>query len=1458
MKFPGFVHYSLIFPVLAGFLVALPLSAQPIIPETDGTRTTVSADGAIFNIEGGTLSRDGQNLFHSFEQFGLHAEQIANFLSSPEIRNILSRVMGGDPSLINGLIQVTGGNSNLFLLNPAGIVFGQGASLNISGDFTATTATRLGFEGEWFNSVGDNNYQSLIGDPTRFAFDLAQPGAILNAGDLRVTGEANLNLLGGSVLNLGTLETSGGNILIAAIPGTNLVRISQKGMLLSLEIPLTDFETGITARDLPTLLAAPEVQAIAPVEPANLRDAGLPLEAGDVSIAGTITGETVHLAAANRVRVAPSLVPWVRTGDGTYSAPTVTLFPEDASQPLAYTFIDATVENYRELLYGGRSGTVSVAISPDESGISAVGDRLAAVAKSGQVVEEVHIVAEGNTGNFWLGNDFISQDNLDDYREQLQTWGVSLSKNADILLYSCLTALGETGQAFIANIAELTGADVAASTDITGSPHYNGNWQLEHQTGAIAANSPFAEGVTANWQGKLATRTVTNLDDTGALTLRDAIDGSGGGFGGAPTVGDEIRFSTAGTIYLSSEISWTVEDLTVTGLGQGNTILDGGSTNRIFAISATNAAIQDVTIRNGSTGGNGGGIFHNAPEGSLTIENSTISGSFAGGNGGGISTIGEVTLTNSTVSGNSAGGNGGGIFVNDNLTLTNSTVSGNSAGGNGGGINAISSVVTLQNSTISGNSSTNDGGGIGTNALTVILQNSTIAYNDAANGGGIDLSGGGQTVNSHNTIIAKNEADGTGNNLNGDFSSSTFIANLIDDTSGASNLTLDSSTLVGVDPLLSALGNYTGDTQTHIPLPGSPAINAADTATATASDQRGYTRGASSDLPDIGSVEVTADLNLTQTTPDPFLFGTNDLILTLTNDGPDPVGSISLEAFIDASGISVTDIIPALGSYDSSTNLWSVGTLSSSLLSANDAPTSTELVFRIFVDTSVTEIPVIQAANVDLTGEDPTTATVTQTSTSQLSNSISASTTLTDLVSSSETLISFNDRDLTQLQSLNFFNTRPILAANPLQDLVIDDFLSSDFANHFGIESVDTVNLQDIQQRLRDFTAATEVPVATIYAIFVPSALPPVPETSAGVAIDPEYTHLLRSLVPSPEDRLELLLILPEGNPIRKSTNTNRTEALEVAERFRRTVTNVRRPSAYLGSARQMYRWLLEPLEPHLQNANIESLIYVLDTGLRTLPLAALHDGNDFAIARYSLSLTPSLALLDLRPPNLANTRILAMGAEHFTEQTSLPAVPVEISTITENFWPGDTYLDGEFTRANLTKARDNASYGIVHLSTHADIRPGKPSESYIQLWDDKLALDELSELGWNSGEVELLVLSACRTAVNSPEAELGFAGLTVASGVKSAIGSLWYVSDVGTLGLMLNFYDRLQDSPIKAEALRQAQLSLLRGETRFDDGEMAIGTERFLLPANLAEFGDRNFTHPYYWSGFTLIGNPW
>ncbi|WP_422665597.1 filamentous hemagglutinin N-terminal domain-containing protein [Anabaena sp. PCC 7938] len=209
------------------------LANAQIVPNAD-TGTIVTPNGNTININGGTTS--GANLFHSFQEFGLSQGQIANFLANPNLQNILGRITGGNASIINGLIQVTGGSPNLYLMNPAGFVFGSNASLNVPGAFTATTANGIGFENNWFNAFGNNDYSTLVGNPNGFAFTMSQQGAIINAGNLAVGTGQSLNLLGGTVANTGQLTAPGGQISVTSVPGQNWVRLSQPGNLLSLEI----------------------------------------------------------------------------------------------------------------------------------------------------------------------------------------------------------------------------------------------------------------------------------------------------------------------------------------------------------------------------------------------------------------------------------------------------------------------------------------------------------------------------------------------------------------------------------------------------------------------------------------------------------------------------------------------------------------------------------------------------------------------------------------------------------------------------------------------------------------------------------------------------------------------------------------------------------------------------------------------------------------------------------------------------------------------------------------------------------------------------------------------------------------------------------------------------------------------------------------------------------------------
>ncbi|NEN93309.1 MAG: filamentous hemagglutinin N-terminal domain-containing protein, partial [Okeania sp. SIO3H1] len=249
--------------VILGILATTPAKSQPITPSNDGTGTTVNQNGNQFNIQGGT--HNGTNLFHSFDQFNLHSGQTANFLTTPDTRNILGRITGGDPSIINGLIQVIGGNSNLFLMNPVGIMFGPNASLNVPASFSVTTATGIGFNSNnfWFQAMGTNDYANLVGDPSGYRFNISNPGAIVNEGNLSLNSGENLTLLGGTVINTGQLSTAGGNVTIAAVEGGSTLRISQPGHLLSLEVGSTTANgedmSGITPLSLPELLTGGEI-----------------------------------------------------------------------------------------------------------------------------------------------------------------------------------------------------------------------------------------------------------------------------------------------------------------------------------------------------------------------------------------------------------------------------------------------------------------------------------------------------------------------------------------------------------------------------------------------------------------------------------------------------------------------------------------------------------------------------------------------------------------------------------------------------------------------------------------------------------------------------------------------------------------------------------------------------------------------------------------------------------------------------------------------------------------------------------------------------------------------------------------------------------------------------------------------------------------------------------------------
>lgn len=271
-----------------------------------------------------------------------------------------------------------------------------------------------------------------------------------------------------------------------------------------------------------------------------------------------------------------------------------------------------------------------------------------------------------------------------------------------------------------------------------------------------------------------------------------------------------------------------------------------------------------------------------------------------------------------------------------------------------------------------------------------------------------------------------------------------------------------------------------------------------------------------------------------------------------------------------------------------------------------------------------------------------------------------------------------------------------------------------------------------------------------------------------------------------------------------------------------------------LDTSKQLYDLLFPAaLVQDLATSAPDTLVFVPDGVLRSIPLAALFDGDFYLIEKYSVAITSGLQLLNPEPLQEKQLRALTFGlSEAVAEWSPLPNVENEIEKIGEEI-PIETYLNDQFTDETFAEALANSSAPIVHLATHGKFS-SQLDETFIQAWDDRISIEDLSDSlrGDRAEPLELLVLSACETATGDQRAALGLAGMAIRAGARSTVASLWQVDDAATAFFMTKFYQELSaQAGNKAEALRSAQTYLI---------------EEF--PAD--------FDHPYYWAPFVLIGN--
>ena len=295
---------------------------------------------------------------------------------------------------------------------------------------------------------------------------------------------------------------------------------------------------------------------------------------------------------------------------------------------------------------------------------------------------------------------------------------------------------------------------------------------------------------------------------------------------------------------------------------------------------------------------------------------------------------------------------------------------------------------------------------------------------------------------------------------------------------------------------------------------------------------------------------------------------------------------------------------------------------------------------------------------------------------------------------------------------------------------------------------------------------------------------------------------------------------------------------------------------------RKLHNLLFGGITPLLQRAQISTLLVAADRGLQAVPFAALSDGNAFFGDRFAFSLTPSLALTDLGVSYPTGRRLLALGASEFEGLAALPLVPQELDQISVPTRK-DAFLNKEFTPARLLDLAGDPDYNQLHVATHAEFKPGGPAASQLHSGVGPMTMQQLTALRQSRKgfPLDLVVFSACRTALGDAEAELGFSGLALQTGAKSAVGTLWYVDDVVTSAYFVQMYRYLDQGIPKAEAMQMTRQAFIRGLVR-TQGDQVVGDGPEPLLTNLTTSQRRRLingvANPFFWAGIELMGTPW
>ena len=331
------------------------------------------------------------------------------------------------------------------------------------------------------------------------------------------------------------------------------------------------------------------------------------------------------------------------------------------------------------------------------------------------------------------------------------------------------------------------------------------------------------------------------------------------------------------------------------------------------------------------------------------------------------------------------------------------------------------------------------------------------------------------------------------------------------------------------------------------------------------------------------------------------------------------------------------------------------------------------------------------------------------------------------------------------------------------------------------------------------------------------------------------------------KNRLEVILSLP-GKPLQHyATNVSDSEVDEKLKQLQRYLKQPDRTKDVKELSQQVYSWLIEPfaddleINVPLEKSKLKTLVFVLDGSLRNIPMAVLYDNqrNQYLVQRYAIALTPGLQLIDPKPLVRGQISALVVGAQDAPSFKNeklniLDNVDTELNQVRQEVNSSRELKDKNFTSTNIQSQLNSTPFSIVHIATHGNFSSNR-DKTYILDWNGRIKVNDLDNLlrqrkQRDSKPIELLILSACKTADGDKRAALGLAGIAVRAGARSTLASLWSVNDASTSELMIQFYQQLKDPTVtKAEAMRRAQIAVLNNSV---------------------------YKAPYYWAPFVMVGN--